>query len=177
MSRAVKLLTLFEEGHKNALVQYKLAEPMAKKVLELRKMFSKDQLDPNEEDSQELDPHVTIFYGLKDEDLSDVKESLKDFGTVGFSIGSKPIIFDNPKHDVLVLPVQSKCFGQLHNHIGNWCGRVPPTFREYKPHCTISYLKKGTPYGHVKLPSNIVGRTDQVEFSDTNDNSHIIQLR
>lgn len=177
MSRAYNLLNLFGEDHSDAIVQYILSEPIASRVRKLREMFSKDQLDPNEEESQELDPHITIFYGLKDEDLPNVKESLQNFGTAGFTIKSKPIIFDNPKHDVLVLPVESQCFGQLHKHIGNWCGRVPPTFREYNPHCTILYLKKGTPYNHVSLPEDYNGTTDTLEFSDTNDNPHIIQLR
>jgi 2'-5' RNA ligase len=176
MSLAANLISLIGEEHSNALVQYTLSEPIASKVRELRNMFSKDQLDPNENEAQDLDPHVTIFYGLQDEDLSDVKECLKNFGTAGFTIKSKPTIFDNPKHDVLILPVESACFGQLHKHISNWCGKVPPTFREYKPHCTIAYLKKGTPYKHISLPKDYQGTTNEVEFSDTKDNSHKIQL-
>lgn len=177
MSRASNLISLVGEEHSNALVQYKLSGPIADKIRELRNMFSKDQLDPNEDESQKLDPHVTIFYGLQNEDLPDVKECLKDFGTAGFTIKAKPKIFDNPKHDVLILPVESQCFVQIHKHIRNWCGKEPPTFREYKPHCTILYLKKGTPYNHVSLPEDYHGTTNVVEFSDTNDNPHKIQLR
>ena len=177
MSRARNLISLFGEEHTNALVQYKLAEPIANQVRKLRSMLSKDDLDSNEDEAQDLDPHVTIFYGLQDEDLSDVKECLKYFGTAGFTIKSKPTIFDNPKHDVLILPVESSCFGQLNKHIRNWCGKEPPTYREYHPHCTIAYLKKGIPYKHLSLPKDYQGTTDEVEFSDTNDNSHRIQLR
>ena len=176
MSRAGNLLTSVQEEHSNAVLQYELPEAEAKQILNLRKLFSPEDLDP-EEDNQDLPPHITVFYGLKDEDLSDVQECLKNFGRAGYTIQPKPIIFDNQKHDVLVLPVQSQCFSDIHKHVGNWCNRVPPTFREYKPHCTISYLKKGTPYDHVRLPNYIVGNTDELQFSDTKDKPHTIRLR
>ena len=177
MSRARELIIRLDEKHDLAVVQYKLPEPEAKKIKKLTTMFSEDQLDPNEAESQNYDPHVTIFYGLKDEDLPLVRKGLKNFGPLEYTIEAKPKIFDNPKHDVLMLPVQSDCFTRLHNHIKECTGREPPTFKEYNPHCTILYLKKGTPYEHARLSSNIDGKTNAVQFSDTQDKQHRIMLR
>lgn len=176
MSRASDLLSFLNEKHNVALVQYKLEKSDADEVVKLRKMFLPHQLDTKEEENQSLPPHVTIFYGLDDSDLSVVGKALENFGKLSYRIKSKPIIFDNPEHDVLVLPLESDDFGRLHKYISKITGKVPPTFREYKPHCTISYLKKGTPYKHVKLPHDIEGTTNVVEFSDTNDTGHIINL-
>ena len=173
MARANEIASLLTEEHSFAVVSYGLNKSNADKIEKLRGMFSADQLDPEEEN---LPPHITIFYGLKDHHLPIMQEDLRDFGELSFTIGAKPKIFDNPKHDVLVLPVESACFVRLHKHIRNLTGVEPPTYREYVPHCTIAFLKKGTPYDHVSLPSDIIGKTSAVSFSSTQDKLHPIRL-
>jgi 2'-5' RNA ligase len=184
ISRAKELILLIEESdflisevHNYAVIQLMLPPEQAHQILNLRHLFSEDELDKLESESQDLPPHITIFYGLSNSDLPQLQKELKRFGPLEYKIQPHPKVFKNERHDVLHFPVESEDFRKLHYQIRNLTGKVPPTFKEYRPHCTVLYLKKETPYLHCKLNKSLIGKTNSVTFSDTDDQQHLIELR
>ena len=162
-----------DEDHQFAVIQCPLHHICGEEIETLRRRFSEEDLDMTEE---VLPPHVTIFYGLKDFHLSDLQEALKDFGELEFTMMPKPKVFDNPRHDVLFLPIESTDFKRLHTHIGRLTGVAPPTYKTYIPHCTVAFLKKGVSYSHASLSKPVHGRALSLEFLTTTEKPYLIEL-
>jgi 2'-5' RNA ligase len=173
LNKASFIKCLLDEQFKYASLQYTLPPSISSRINALRGKIPEEDFDPEEDID---DPHITIFYGLSDRDMSSVMDGVKDFGPLKYRIKGTPTFFDNPKHDVIVLPVESGCFHRLHTHIGNLTGKEPPTFKEYKPQVTIAYLKKSSNRNGINLSSDINGLADVVDFYGTNDKPHIISL-
>jgi 2'-5' RNA ligase len=113
-------------------------------------LWNKDMklIDIPEEDlheyGREEEPHMTVLYGLHTKDADEVKKSLLKAGKeyVDFRIAGLGI-FENDDFDVLI------------RH-GDECAQVEELreqliddlettikFKDYKPHATVAYLKKG----------------------------------
>lgn len=91
-------------------------------------------------DGYETDPHVTVLYGLHTVDPNDVKELLKNQKPFEIKLGKISIFDTNPDYDVLKIEVESDILRKLNDKLKD----LPYTnsFKSYKPHCTIAYIKK-----------------------------------
>lgn len=104
--------------------------------------FKKD--DPREEYGLENVPHVSVLYGLKEEqDYFKIRDKLKNFGAFEFEIGKiKRFGNENKPYDVLVIEIVSPRLSEIHKFIReNY--KNDYSFPEYIPHMTLAYVKKG----------------------------------
>jgi 2'-5' RNA ligase len=126
--------------------------------------WKKDYLDKIEEDDiydtedkdygLETMPHVTVVYGLlsdemtkeiKEEEIYPLLENIKPFELSGVSITS----FENDDFDVLKIDVEpNKELLKLRKKLLKFPNEQ--TYKDYHPHITISYLKKGTANKYIK---------------------------
>lgn len=113
---------------------------------ELQSKIKKDEIyDPAQGESYGLEhePHVTLLFGLHDEEIEDKTvmdicglRNYEDTTLEGISL------FKNPDFEVLKFDVKGK---DLH-YINKILTELPHTTRypDYHPHATIAYLKPGT---------------------------------
>lgn len=100
--------------------------------------------DPNEEYGKETTPHVTLLYGLVNEnDFFPVFKTFSQIKTPTFKVG-KLSSFRNPNkpYDVLVVEIASPDFHNINKVLRTF--KNENKYPEYKPHMTLSYIKKGT---------------------------------
>lgn len=130
------------------------------------------QIDPKDIYSKEVfglekESHVTVLYGFHSQSLFPVKKVIdKQYGkdTISGSLG-KVSLFENTEYDVLKFEVESEDLQEL-NKI---CKTLPYTsdYPDYHPHCTISYIKKGTCKDLVgKTIKNNTFSTSELFFSN-----------
>jgi len=130
------------------------------------------------EDGLEIDTHVTLFWGLHDTYINQLKEIFNDFGkNIEISLG-KMSLFNSDDHDVLKVDVDSPDLNKLHKIIEN---KLPNTksFKDYHPHLTIGYFKKGVVDKFIgdKTFDGIRITKDKFVIADKDGNQTNINLR
>lgn len=97
---------------------------------------------------REVEPHVTILYGIHTDVADDeVEELIEQIKKPKITL-DKVSTFSNPKFDVIKFDVESD---DLHKY--NKLLKTLPhtdTYPEYHPHVTIAYLKKGVVDKYLK---------------------------
>lgn len=123
----------------------------------------------DKEYGREIEPHVTILYGLHDDEIEeeDVIEFLK--------VLKMPIVkfndiscFTNDEYDVLKWDVEKTDLEPINKLT---CKLFPFTnkYPDYHPHCTIAYLKPGMGEKYSGSPNNIVNlKVKQWVYSQAN---------
>ncbi len=87
-------------------------------------------------------PHITVRYGLHDNDPDDAKEIVNEFpGPIKIKLGSLSI-FNTEDADVLKIDVISPELHALNKALSSL--HHTDTYPEYKPHLTLAYLLPGT---------------------------------
>lgn len=90
-----------------------------------------------------LDPHVTLLYGLHNEDdYFAVRRLLQNVKKIPIELG-KISKFTADDYDVIKIDVISDMCKQLHEKIKEECVNTQ-THADYKPHITIAYVKPGS---------------------------------
>lgn len=90
---------------------------------------------------RESKPHITVLFGLKKQNPTQVKKLVKDFGEITIQFG-KTSIFASKEYDVLKVEVKSKDMHRLNKLLTDNV-EYKNDHPQYKPHLTIAYLKKG----------------------------------
>jgi 2'-5' RNA ligase len=91
-------------------------------------------------DGRETDLHVTVLYGLHDNDPDQVREVLAGETPVELTL-AKTSLFANPEHDVVKLSVVSPDLIRLNKKLKSHCSYTDKY--DYKPHCTLAYVESG----------------------------------
>lgn len=110
----------------------------------------------------EDEPHVTVLFGIHDEEIDqddlikEVRNTVQDaikLNLLGISC------FYNDEYDVLKIDIRSSQLEELNKRIKE---KFPYTefFSEYKPHITLAYLKKG----EGKKYEEGLGRNEEIEI-------------
>jgi hypothetical protein len=91
-------------------------------------------------DGLEMEPHITILYGLIDTYIQQIKRIANEFGRpIRLKLGlmSK---FEHDREDILKIDIVSNDLKELNDKIS----KLPNenTYSEYDPHLTIGYFKK-----------------------------------
>lgn len=133
---ALTFVTL--EDHKFSSTQIQLPEPFASALLAAGEKIAESDLASG---GRELDPHVTVKYGLHTNDPSGVRALLGDEPPIELWFG-KTDYFETPDYDVLYVTVDSPALTRLNARITNLLD-VTNTHPGYQPHATIAYLKPG----------------------------------
>ncbi|MFA5759283.1 MAG: 2'-5' RNA ligase family protein, partial [Clostridia bacterium] len=143
-------------------LQLLLTEDMSKKIVEFRETIDEEDFT---EDEKFDDPHVTLKYGLevgKEEEFKKFFKEQKPF-KVKFK---KTSLFEQDEQDVLIVEVESEELMKLNELIDSEFAHVD-TFPEYKPHCTVAYLKKGKgkKYAGKDILKGLTTKFENVELS------------
>ena len=128
------------------------------------------------EEGRETDIHVTCKYGLHYHDPVEMKELIVSIDPVKITLGQMSL-FENDQ-DVLKIEIDSPDLIRLNKLI---CERFEytDTHPKYIPHCTISYLKKGTGKPYVGR-KDFAGRKiilPAVEFSGNDNRKTLIPFK
>jgi 2'-5' RNA ligase len=165
MNKSLKLISLLSsllEEYKHASLQYTLPRDVCERIQEVRRQIPLD--DIYEEEDKNADPHVTLFYGLDDDDMSKILSGCKNFGLLQYTLDGKVQTFDSRDYHAIYLPVKSEGFHRIHEHVKQLTGKEPPTFKTYKPHANIAYVKRGRPTNYAVPFTHIDGTTQEVHF-------------
>jgi 2'-5' RNA ligase len=131
-------------GYQYCSTQVNLPTSYKNKIIKFAKSIPKQELYNETGYGITDDPHITVLYGIKNEE---------DFDKLKFLIKSSMICqinatlgtlskFENEKFDVLKVSVNSKELTKLHNMIKKNIDNADE-YPRYNSHLTIAYMKKG----------------------------------
>lgn len=113
-----------------------------------------DIYDEEEGHGLENDPHVTVLYGIHEQDPDAVKDQLELIPVV-YEL-TKLSLFENEKYDVLKCSVESKDLHKLNKQCTENL-EYTNSYPDYIPHMTVAYLLPGTGKKYLKIDSPIFG--------------------
>lgn len=129
---------IIEQNHKYSNVQIRLPADISRKVLSWGKKHITAPLE------REDDIHITILYGLHDKTPERTFDFLRKYKPrlkpIDVTLG-KISKFENDT-DVIKIDVESKELRRIHEILKELPHET--THPEYKPHCTIAYVTKGS---------------------------------
>lgn len=151
--------------------------PLRKQIQEAAKSIPDDALaDPG----RELDSHVTLLYGLTEDDPEPVSNLLS--GIYSFSLMTNGIsVFERPEYDVLKINIISPGAELIHSLLKS---RLSNKWEwpSYEAHCTVGYVHKGL--GRIYCAPGVLPKfvgdlfhVSEVVFSDSKEKKTIIPLK
>ena len=157
--------------------QIDVPQPIANKILRWSDDHIPDKLlvNNNKAHGREDEIHVTALYGLHTESPNDVESILKKTNPFEISLG-KVSKFEGESYDVIKIDVS----GQSVKDLNRALRRLPhsSSFKVYKPHCTIAYVKQGS-CDKLLGNSDFLGTKitiDKITFSSKNGQKSSLQL-
>lgn len=124
--------------HKFSSTQVDIPEPTRNVMLALGASIPDNQLSS---DGREINPHITIKYGISSDNSALVALLVADYGPISFKLG-KTNIFSSDEYDVVYAMVESPDLVKLNKLISDSLN-VVNTHPEYVPHATIAFVKPG----------------------------------
>ena len=128
------------QQHDFSSTQINLPKNLAKEII----IWGREQLPDSflyQAEGREDEIHVTVLYGLKDEQPNQVKEILEKQKQIKFKLGKISLFDTNEEYDVVKIEVESPGLHKLHKLL-----KALPhqdSHPKYNPHVTIAYVKKG----------------------------------
>jgi len=135
--------TLVEAREDYFYLAYYFAEQDKEKILKLQDIIKDEDVYPDE--GRETTPHITAFYGLKEDKLEDIKVKLKTLAPPKIKIKViDSFRRDEVPYDVLILKIEEEnsSLSDIHYFIDNTFEN-DNTYPIYSPHTTLSYINKG----------------------------------
>lgn len=132
-------------------------------------------LDPADVVKREDDPHVTVLYGLSDDQLAAVRDVVEGHGPVALTLGELRFLVNAEGDDVLYFSVESPSLVVLNGalrklpHESTYPG-------PYLPHVTVAYMRPGTARKYVGGDYQFETTLDSVSFSEQSGQSVGISL-
>ena len=119
----------------------------------------------------EHEPHVTVLYGFHQDstDIDELKKTVDEYVEKPIKIEIKKVsVFENEKFDVLKFDIESPELREL-NKICAEKFEHTNSYKDYHPHMTIAYLKKGVAAKYVKefKPGSIILNGEDFVYSDS----------
>ena len=148
---------LITEAYDYSCVMLNIVGNAKRQMIEVAEEIDDFDLAKGENLGRELDPHITILYGIHTSNFRQMEKVLKQYNkpTVDFVIKGMSL-FKNPGHDVLKYDIESedlillnRLFRQLEH---------TNSFPEYHPHATIAYMRTGYSEGYIN-PTRLDGIT------------------
>lgn len=126
---------------------------------------------------RETEPHITVRYGLETDNVKDIVPAFKGLGPIKAKLG-KVSIFESDDYDVIKVDIESPDLETANKKVGETVNLPGETFKDYKPHTTIAYVKKGEGKKYVG-DNTFEGKEvvfDKIQLSDRQGNFHDIKL-
>ncbi len=100
-------------------------------------------IDPDDPSyGRETESHVTVRYGMDTTDPSQLTPAFKGKAPITGKLG-KVSLFETDKYDVVKVDVDSPDLRAANKAVGETVELPGETHKEYQPHVTIAYVKKG----------------------------------
>lgn len=148
------------DKHDYASTQFNLPDPISKII----KLFSSKIPDKIlVEKGREDEPHVTVLYGLHNDDPKAVEALLNGETPISVNLASRMSLFSNPDCDVLKIDITSPDLEKLHKKLL----ALPNSneYPEYRPHATIAYLAPGMGVRYARQPlPGVTGKNSVLGF-------------
>jgi len=152
------------EVHEFSSTQFNLPGELS---FDLRRMADRINYDDLAGDGRELNPHITIKYGLHTNNADDVRAAVEGEPPVAVTLG-KTSVFSGAEHDVVKIEIESEALRRLNAKISSSL-TCTDAFPEYKPHCTIAYVKPGLGERYAAVLNDLQGKVavfDRLVFSN-----------
>lgn len=150
-----------------------------KKQIADESLYHKEKEQGKQTDmGREIDTHITVIYGLCSNSEEVVKAILKEQKPIKAKLG-KVGFFKHPDgYEPLIIKVESPNLERIHRMIKSDL-RVETTFDDYKPHCTIAYLKEGEAmkFAGDTTFDGIECTFDKIVFVNSEDEEIVISLK
>ena len=166
-----------ETGRKFSSTQIDLPKEAASKVSALANSIPDEDLSG---DGRETKPHVTVKYGLHDDEPEGLQSFLRDNGPITLTLGKTnffPPSAGSEGNDVVIVEVDSPQLHGLNSDISKTF-QASDTHPDYKPHITLAYVKPGSGKkyaGNTSLEGQKV-EAKEITFSSRNGQDHAIKL-
>jgi len=123
--------------HSYGCVYLRIPSPVSDRVLRIGQSIPDTELAA---DGREQEIHVTALHGLTNPDPEPIFNILSHFRPIRLRLTSVSV-FAGEEYDVLKIDVESDQLTQLHETLRD----LPhyAKFRDFRPHCTIAYLRPG----------------------------------
>lgn len=125
----------------------------------------------------EKSPHITVFYGLhSDINHEKVEDCIQKWKDKDFEISVDKIdFFENEEFDVIKFSVD--CNDNL-KKFNSDLSKFPNSnrFKDYKPHITIAYLKKGVLDKYKGIRKKIDFKLKDIEYSQPNGSKKYFKI-
>jgi 2'-5' RNA ligase len=164
-----------EQEHDYATTQAIPPEDVIQAVLAARQEI--DQEDLNAEEGFGDDPHVTVLYGLSDDQREPALEILRGAGDLDATVKGVDV-FQNDDYDVVIFALESESLSALRDKLD----QLPNAneWPDYRPHMTVAYVQKGLGEKYKKsLQSDIINarfKIDKLEFSGADGDVATVDL-
>jgi 2'-5' RNA ligase len=128
------------------------------------------------------EPHVTVRYGIQSDDLEGIKKYLEALPPFDVQLGKTEIFPPSKSSDgaaVVNVPVESPTLHQINDEIEKHGSFAEPSFKEYKPHLTVAYVKPeaADKYKGMDGGAGKSFRISAVDITDQNGNKTTVQLK
>ena len=131
-----------DEKHEYACLMVDISDGLKEKILKWNfSSITDTDLYTEEGHGRELKPHVTLKYGLLDEDPEIFFKEIPG-KPIPFTLGPITRFTTDPQYDVLKVDVISPELAALNKKISDKF-RNEDSHPVYKPHLTLAYVKKG----------------------------------
>jgi len=145
-----------------------------KMLLSIANKIDKEDLFEEDDDTGiEEDSHVTVLYGVHDNQNDKVKALLEPV----FKMDAELVelhIFENEKYDVLVVKVESEDLKALNDRLKKSL-KYTNDYPEYKAHATVAYLKSGKGKKYIKDFKKVDYAFDRI-FYNNSDNTYELDI-
>lgn len=145
-----------------------------------KKHVPKNVLYINEDegiDGYEAEPHVTVKYGLHDDDPIPLIDLIGGIGNIPLKFGNITKFDSHPDYDVLKIDVKGDKLMMLNKMISSSLDNTD-THPDYHPHATIAFVQKGS-CDHLidnDFFDKLSDKVDTLHFSAKDGNTHPIYL-
>lgn len=131
--------------HEHSSTQINLPDKDAKAIKDFGLKIPESEIytDPSDPSfGREEQPHITVRYGMDTVDPKEIAPAFEGMGPIKAKMG-KVSIFEDDKYDVVKVDIESPGLHEANKKIGETVKLPGETFKDYKPHATIAYVKKG----------------------------------
>jgi 2'-5' RNA ligase len=146
VSKKKESVKVAKKGQEYSLcsTQVDFSEDFADKVIAWGKKIPDSEIYVEDDGGcgREDEIHVTLLYGLKEDDPEKVKNMLSGVKPFDLILGTITGFLDNDKFDVLKIDVDSPEMQKIHYMLEDSLPNEN-SYPTYHPHITIAYLKKG----------------------------------
>lgn len=165
-----------QPDHEYSSTQFNLPSELAFEVRMLGERIPHEDLA---EKGRELNPHVTLKYGLHTNDAEQVRTTLGITPPIAVQLGHSSHFSIPDKYDVVKIEVNGEALRKLNKEVSAALEHTD-THPDYKPHVTIAYVKPGLGAKYAAQLNDLCGKPivfDRLIFSNKKREHTPIELK